>query len=650
MCGFVGYVDLHGNCQYMPSILSSMSSEIYHRGPDSDGTWLDNDLGIGLAHRRLSIQDLTSSGHQPMLSQSGRFVLIYNGEVYNFRDIRKELTALNVKFKGLSDTEVILSAIEVWGIDSALMKFNGMFSFALWDRQNKELTIARDRMGEKPLYYGTVKGVFLFGSELKALKKHPSWTGSIDRDALSTYMRFSFVPTPYCIYKGINKLKGGHYKVINFSNGTMNEREVCYWSHKSTAKEGVNNPFTDIKSTSSTLDSLLNNSINEQLVADVPVGSFLSGGIDSSLVVAIMQNQSNKPINSFSIGFDESGYNEAHHAKKVARYIGTNHNELYVSGEDARETIPYLPSIYDEPFADESQIPTYLVSKLAKENVTVSLSGDGGDELFGGYNRYTKGASLYSSLSHIPKPLKKILSKGITSLNVRGWDKIYNCMLPKLSNANEEYKIGDKLHKLAKVIDAESIEGMYKGLVSHWDFPNDVVLNGKEYPSVIDDVNLLSEFEGNVETMMFLDQILYMSDGILTKVDRAAMSVSLETRVPLLDRNIVEFSWKVPLSMKIRDGKGKWILRELLYQYVPKDLIERPKMGFSIPIAEWLRGPLSEWAEELLSEKRLMSDGFFNVEEIRTIWIEHKLGIENRQQKIWNVLMFQSWFDSQKIN
>ena len=642
MCGISGALQLNTHATSWQENLVRMATVLAHRGPDDSGIWFDVEAGVGLAHRRLSIVDLSPEGHQPMLSANGRYALSYNGEIYNFGALRAELEAAGYSFRGHSDTEVMLAAFCEWGVVAAVKRFVGMFAFALWDRQERTLHLVRDRLGEKPLYYGWVGDVLLFGSELKALRAHPAWRGEIDRNALSLFLRHSDVPAPYSIYKGIHKLVPG---TILSAALPKRETKTVYWSAKEVAETGVRNPFVgDEAAALTTLEETLRASVAGQMVADVPLGAFLSGGIDSSLVVALMQAQSAVPVKTFTIGFYEAEYNEAEFAKAVAQHLGTNHTELYVTPKEAMAVIPRLPTLYDEPFADASQVPTFLVSELTRQHVTVSLSGDGGDELFGGYNRYFWGQKIWSKVGWMPRELRKMAAAGITTISPGSWDAAFQGLDTMLPNSLKQRTPGDKLHKLAEVLAAEHPEVMYRRLVSSWKVPTDIVLNSQEPETILTDKARWAELPNFILRMMYLDLLTYLPDDILVKVDRAAMGVSLETRVPFLDHRVVEFAWQLPLSLKIRDGKGKWLLRQLLYKYVPPALIDRPKSGFGIPIDHWLRGDLRDWAEALLDERRLQQEGFFVPTEIRTKWEEHLSGQRNWQYYLWPVLMFQAWW------
>jgi len=645
VCGLVGLAgsvgpDANGICR-------RMADSIEHRGPNDSGIWVDGSAGVALGHRRLSIQDLSPLGHQPMVSASGRYVVAYNGEIYNFRQLQQELQSRGYTFRGHSDTEVLLAAVEAWGVEGALERFVGMFAFALWDREDRVLVLARDRLGEKPLYYGWQGGSFIFASELKALRQHPEWKGEVDRDALALYMRHNYVPAPWSIYRGIRKLLPGTLLRIpaGLRPGELPEPEP-YWSAAEVAEAGLRHPFQGTEDDAvEALDRLLRESLGDKMISDVPLGAFLSGGYDSSLVVALMQELSEQPVKTFSIGFHEEAYNEAHHAVKVARHLGTDHTELYVTSEEAMAVIPDLPRLYDEPFADSSQIPTFLVSRLARQQVTVILSGDGGDELFGGYNRYAQGLEILSRLHRLPRPARWLLAGSLRALPPGAWDRLFALASPLLPASMKVRLAGDKLHKLAGILGLEGEKALYRGLVSHWDAPEQVVPGSRERPTALTDPGRQARLEDFTDYMMFTDLVSYLPDDILVKVDRASMGVSLEARVPLLDHRIVEFAWRLPRRMKVRDGQGKWILRQVLYRYVPREIMERPKMGFGVPIDHWLRGPLREWAESLLDERRLREEGWFHPEPILRKWREHLSGQRNWAYHLWDVLMFQSWLE-----
>jgi len=648
MCGFSGYLSTV-KLDHAAELLQRMGNAITHRGPDDSGVWCDTDAGIGLSHRRLSIVDLSPAGHQPMPSASGRYVIAFNGEIYNHLVLRAELESSGAAphWRGHSDTETLLASFDAWGIEATVNKSIGMFAFAVWDKHTQQLTLGRDRMGEKPLYYGWQgqgeRAVFLFGSELKALRAHPAFENSINRGALSFQLRRNYIPAPHCIYNGIFKLRQGCLLTVSLQQREV--KEWAYWSAIQVAQAGIANPFTGTDEQAiDDLETLLKDSVRQQMMADVPLGAFLSGGIDSSLIVALMQAQSSKPVKTFTIGFHEQGYNEAEYAKAVAQHLGTEHTELYVTAQQAMDVIPRLPALYDEPFSDSSQIPTFLVSQLAKQHVTVSLSGDGGDELFCGYGRYTRTDSLWRKMSRLPMPLRSLVAKGLTSVSPDTWSQLAS-VLP-VPTSKRPRNIGDKLHKAARTLTSESIVELYSHFITHWFDAGDVVIGGFKPPSLLSEFSNLTGLS-DIEQMMLLDSMKYLPDDILVKVDRAAMGNSLETRVPFLDHRVVEFAWQLPLSMKLRNGQGKWPLRQVLYRHVPKEMIERPKMGFGVPFGNWLKHDLRDWAEALLDETRLRNEGFFDPAPIRKKWLEHLSGERNWQYHLWDVLMFQLWLEQQ---
>jgi asparagine synthase (glutamine-hydrolysing) len=646
MCGIAGFWDPNSQGVYDgPSALTGMTNAILRRGPDDAGAW-DNDAGLYLGHRRLAIVDLTSAGHQPMASQQGRYIIVFNGEIYNFEALRQKINATETDpllWRGHSDTEVILAAFELWGIQDTLSKLVGMFAVAVWDKHKATLTLARDRIGEKPLYYGFSNGALLFASELQALEAHPNFDARISRDSLALLLKYAYVPTPHSIYEGIFKLPAGtwlEFDQIALKSSDIGEPQAYWEPPVLTPQERLS--LSD-KEAIDQLQELMSATIRDQMVADVPLGAFLSGGVDSTLIVSLMQSLSSQQVKTYTIGFDNPGYNEAEHAKAVARHLGTDHTELYVSGTDALAVISKLPDIYSEPFADSSQIPTYLVSQLAREHVTVSLSGDAGDELFGGYNRYQYLPSFWNKMSRIPGPVRKLAARMIETVSPDRWDSIANLLAP-ITPARLRLRVpGDKLHKLAGIMRHDSPSQMYDRAVSQWQNASDVVLGASPLPqpAYVGENDFAS-------WMMRQDTKTYLPDDILVKVDRAAMAVSLETRVPFLDHRIVEFAGTLPMSLKIRDGSTKWILRQLLYRYVPRELIERPKMGFGIPLHEWLRGPLRDWAESLLDAQRLTREGYFVTASIRTVWEKHLQGQGNYQQQLWPVLMFQAWLEKKR--
>jgi asparagine synthase (glutamine-hydrolysing) len=645
MCGIAGFVDASSSvtADEWPAILDRMGNALAHRGPDDSGVWLDRDTGVGLSHRRLSILDRSPAGHQPMASASGRYVLAFNGEIYNHLDLRDQLGDL--AWRGHSDTETLVAGFEKWGIEDTLRLSVGMFAMAVWDRNIRTLTLARDRMGEKPLYYGKQGATFLFGSELKALRQHPAFEGVIDRGALASYLRYFAVPTPRSIYRGIHKLRPGSLLRLALGNLEWGE-PTPFWSLRDIAEGGQREVFqgSDVEAVT-VLESKLLDAIRLQQIADVPLGMFLSGGIDSSVIAALMQAESRRPIRTFTVGFHEAGYNEADHAKAVACHLGTDHTELYVTPAQAQSVIQRLPTLYDEPFADSSQISTFLVSEMTRRHVTVSLSGDAGDELFGGYNRYVWAAKILGC----PRPLRAVLARGLTTLSPSVWNRVHRALVPIMPASLAFSSAGDKAHKLASVMGAEDQSDIYLRTVSIWSSPTDVVLGAEEPPTLLDDSGAWPDVAPFEHQMMALDAMTYLPDDILVKVDRAAMGVSLETRVPFLDHRVVEFSWRLPLSMKIRDGQTKWPLRQILSKYVPKELTERPKAGFGVPIDTWLRGPLRDWAEALLDVSRLRQEGFFDPAPIRQKWAEHLDGQRNWAHQLWCVLMFQAWLEANDL-
>jgi len=626
-----------------------MAAALRHRGPDDQGVWVDPDAGLALSHSRLAILDLSAEGHQPMFSADGRFVIVFNGEIYNFHDLRSDLEKSGHSFRGHSDTEVMLAAIVQWGLEAALKRFVGMFAFGLWDRQERALHLARDRMGEKPLYYGWTDSVFLFGSELKALRAHPRWQGEIDRNALALLMRHNYIPAPHSIYRGIFKLPPGTFLTVATAavNPGALPAPVAFWNMKAVVEASVPFAGTEIEA-AERFEALLRDAVAKQMVADVPLGAFLSGGVDSSTIVALMQAQSSRPVKTFTIGFREAEFNEANYAKAVANHLGTDHTELYVTPKEAMGVIPRLPEIYDEPFSDGSQIPTFLVSQLARRHVTVSLSGDAGDELFGGYPRYPLAQRIWSRVGWMPRTGRSALSTLLRTLKPQTWDRALGWTSKFASDRVWSERIGDRLHKLADILSADTPDRTYRGLISHWKEPEQLVIGAKEPLTALSDPAQWADLPSFFQRMMYLDTVTYLPDDILVKVDRASMAVSLESRIPLLDHRVVEFAWRVPLAMKIRKGTDKWLLRQVLYKYVPRTLIERPKKGFGVPIDQWLRGPLRDWAENLLNSDRLRREGFLNPRIVTLKWSEHLSGKRNWQYYLWDVLMFQAWLEAGK--
>lgn len=650
MCGIAGFMGgiWPGQPGEVESILRGMGDAIAHRGPDGEGYWSDQLRGVAFAHRRLAIIDLSPQGAQPMLSASGRYVVCYNGEIYNHRQLRSRLSS---SWRGTSDTETLLAGFETWGIRATIEAAVGMFAFALWDRADNTLTLVRDRFGEKPLYYGWQGGnagesraTFLFASELSALRSHPAFTRTVNRGALRGYMRFNNVGGTDCIYEGIRKLAPGC--LLTLKPGEANPAPVRYWSSGAVAQRSRQQAFSGTSDAAvDTLEALLKDAISQQMVADVPVGAFLSGGVDSSTVAALMQAQASRPIRTFTIGLEVDELNEARHARAVAQHLRTDHTEMYVSSADALNLIPDLASIYSEPFADSSQIPTHLLARLTRAHVTVSLSGDCGDELFGGYNRYRLAGKIWRRLSSLPFGTRKFAAAALLKVPARVWDRAPVWLSADKSAANRWSRLGDKVQKVASLLSSRDTDDLHLALVSQWPDPSEVVIGGVETAPLtartIPEIAAMSD----VERMMIVDVLGYMNDDILTKVDRAAMKVSLETRVPMLDHRVAEFAWRLPIDYKLRDGQSKWILRQVLYRHVPRTLIERPKAGFAVPIDRWLREPLREWAEDLLSETSLKRGGYLKPGPIRQRWAEHLSGKRNWYAQLWNVLMFQAWLE-----
>ncbi|EDN70193.1 asparagine synthase (glutamine-hydrolyzing) [Beggiatoa sp. PS] len=645
-----------------------MGDKLIHRGPDDSGIWINKESGVAFVHRRLSIIDLSAAGHQPMVSHCGRYILVFNGEIYNFTELRQQLQEMGgIPLQGHSDTEVFLTSISQWGIENTLQKSVGMFAFSLWDNKTKTLTLARDRMGEKPLYYGYVGKFLVFASELKALRVHPQFNAEIDREVISLYLRHNYIPAPYSIYKGIYKLYPGCVLTIQdkkeispFPTTDNMDLSKCsprpYWSLEQITQKALENPFSGSdEEATEVLEQLLGESIRGQMIADVPLGAFLSGGIDSSTVVALMQANSVQPVRTFSIGFYEENYNEAKQAKAVAKHLGTEHTELYVTSNEAMSVIPQLSTLYDEPFADSSQIPTYLLSQLTRNHVTVSLSGDGGDELFCGYTRYFSGHRLWNMIKWMPVFMRKATSHTLSSLPESILDGAFFWLSPLLKKYGYDSKIGYHLHRIAEVIGVENAMAFYQQAMSHWKNPLTILENDKEHllqePMYIYKQNHFHSKKLKkdiLRQMMLFDALSYLPDDILVKVDRASMAVGLESRIPLLDHRIVEFAMSLPVKMNYQNGVGKRILRQVLYRYVPKNFVERPKMGFGIPLDNWLRSPLREWVESLLDKSRLQQEGYFHPEPILKKWQEHLSGQRNWQYELWDILMFQAWLEAEK--
>jgi asparagine synthase (glutamine-hydrolysing) len=649
VCGLAGFLSRGEPLEAaaMAALATRMADTIRHRGPDDSGVWADPAAGIALAHRRLSILDLSPLGRQPMVSHGGDWVIVFNGEIYNFADLRAELEACGHAFRGHSDTEVMLAAFEAWGFEAALRRFNGMFAFAVWQRSARKLYLARDRLGKKPLYYGWAGKTFLFGSELKALQAHPDFRGEIDAGALALFLRHCYVPSPYSIYRGICKLPPASWIALGGEAPGAMPEPVPFWSVKQVAEEGLRRPFASAGEALEALDHLLRDAVKLRMIADVPLGAFLSGGIDSSLVVALMQAQTTRPVKTFAIGFHEESFDEARHARAVAEHLGTDHTEQYVTPADAMHVIPCLPAMFDEPFADSSQIPTFLVSKLARSRVTVSLSGDGGDELFGGYSAYQTNLRFWRRYGGLPRTARRLLAAGARALSPQAWDGLFARLDPVLPAAVKRSGAGIRLHRLATALSQDTAETVYRSLMSFWQPPFTLVRGASEPLTAFTDPARRAAVDSFAATMMYLDMVAYLPDDILVKVDRASMAVSLEARGPLLDYRVAELAWRIPLSMKIRQGQGKWILRQLLYRYVPPELVERPKAGFAVPIGVWMRGPLREWAEELLRPERLAEDGLLDPAPVQNVWRQHIHGVHDWGRHLWPVLMFQAWRQAQ---
>ena len=654
MCGIAGLWSPGGQFgrEQCGTAVRRMTRSLSHRGPDDEGYFEHPEAGLYLGHRRLSIVDLSKEGHQPMVSPSGRYVTVFNGEIFNHRRLRPELERGGFTFRGHSDTEVMLAAVEYWGLLAAIERFIGMFAIALWDRESRSLTLVRDRLGIKPLYYGWAGGHFVFGSELKALRGAMRFDNRIHRGALALFMRHNYIPEPWSIYEGIYKLTPGTW--VSFDSAAVQHphnpeelvnRTTTYWSAKNVVERGGDARMAaDVGGATERLEELLRDAVGLRMEADVPLGAFLSGGVDSSTVVALMQAQSSRPVKTFSIGFHEAGFDEAPHARAVAAHLGTEHTEMYVTPREAMDVIPRLARSYDEPFSDSSQIPTFLVSQLARRHVTVSLSGDGGDELFAGYDRYFVAGRLWNQLSRLPRPVRWSLGQGLQSMPgaLAALLEVARPLLPGRWRINNPR---DKVTLLAELLRAGTPAQLYQLLVSHWSEPARLVREATEALSPLTDPARGAPVHNETERMMYTDLISYLPGDILTKVDRASMSVGLEARVPLLDHRVVELAWQLPMRLKVNQGQGKWILRQVLFKYVPRELIERPKKGFGVPVGAWLRGPLRDWAESLLDESRLEAEGYLEPGRIRSIWSNHLSGRVDEQYRLWDVLMFQAWLE-----
>jgi asparagine synthase (glutamine-hydrolysing) len=644
MCGFAGILTTAGfKSDELADRARRMIAPIMHRGPDDSGIWADEHVGLAFGFRRLAIVDLSPNGHQPMWSPSRRFVMVFNGQVYNFKDLRCELEQYGYHFRGHSDTEVILAAFERWGIDEAIRRFVGMFAIAVWDAHRRELSLFRDRVGKKPLYVYSEPGLITFGSELKALLAGPSFDRSIDRTALASYLRYLYVPAPKSIFQRAIKLPPGHILTVSDPKLSLPASQP-YWSLREVALSGLASPFAGSDAEAiDELDALLVDAVKCRLYADVPLGALLSGGIDSSTVVALMQEMTSQPVKTYTIGFAEKEFDEARHAARVARHLGTDHTELLLTGADAHAVIPRLPEIFDEPLADPSELPTFLVSQLARQHVTVALSGDGGDELFAGYNRYLYGTRVLPSLNRVPRGVRRLVAAGIGSVPPATWDRLHGLTAALLPGVASQRLPGERMHKLSNLMSADSVGDMYRALLSAWQQPDGLLVDC----GAIEDQNRRILNGGQpahlLDRMMLADQLTYLPDDLLAKVDRASMAVSLEVRTPLLDHRVLEFSWRLARSLKVRGNLGKWALRQVLYRRVPRHIVERPKMGFSVPIDRWLRGPLRKWAESLLSYDELGRSGLLEPAPIIGAWSELQEGRRAAGPALWAVIMFQAW-------
>ena len=652
MCGLAGAFDPDTEATAWPSRLGGMATALRHRGPDDEGIWHDAQAGIGLAFRRLAILDLSAEGHQPMLSASGRYVMAYNGEVYNFRELRAELEATGSRFRGHSDTEVMLAAFETWGLTRSVSRFVGMFAFALWDRTERRLHLVRDRLGIKPLYWGWSRGALLFASELTALRRHPSFEARLDRDAVASFLRFNYIPAPHAIFEGFRKLEPGCIRSFDLAGDVRSGegRLTAYWSLAEVAREGLAHPFAgDEREAVDELERRLTDSVALRMIADVPLGAFLSGGIDSSLVVALMRARATGPVRTFTIGFEEQAFDESTWARRIAQHLGTEHTEQIVTAAQALAAVPRIASLFDEPFADSSQIPTLLVSELARRHVTVALSGDGGDELFAGYTRYALFTDLQRNLSRIPRGARRVLGRALGAVPVAAANRMLAFADPLLRRYGTGGPAGDKIRKLAELVALPDDRALYRDLLSHWKNPAELVAGGIERPRLADLAERPQGHPDPIHLLMFDDTLAYLPDDILVKVDRTSMSVGLEARVPMIDHRVVELAWSLPMSLKVRDGRTKWVLRQILERHVPRELVERPKMGFGVPIELWLRGPLRAWADDLLSESRLRREGLLEPGPIQQKWREHVSGVRHWHYYLWDVLALQAWREAHGV-
>ena len=650
MCAIAGFINFSSFFKNPEDVLHDMARALAHRGPDASGIWFHAPTRTGLAHTRLKIIDCTDAAAQPMRSRSGRFTLIYNGEIYNFQELREELRALGVEFRSESDTEVLLAAVETWGIQGAARRAVGMFAFAVHDAQKRTLHLVRDRIGVKPLYYGWIgqgdTRLFAFASELKAIVCVPHFERVVDREALADYFQFLYVPAPRTIWKGVSKLAPAHIMCINVDTGES--QTSMYWNARAIAERGVNEPFVgNDAQAEEALFTRVQDAVDAHMISDVPIGAFLSGGIDSTLVTAVMQSLSPQPIRTFTVGFQETHMDERLHANIIAKHLKTDHTSIRVSSHELRDAIPLLAQIYDEPFADSSQLPTYLISLAARKNVTVTLSGDGGDEIFAGYNRHRMMDHIWPTIRKIPTPLRATAASMIRMFSTKQLDAAGKIVMPILPNVLRSSQFGDHLHKLASLAKCQEWSGAYVALVSAWNAPDKLVIDSHHEAAHIDAATQ-ANMPDALRAMQWLDQTTYLVDDILTKVDRASMAANLETRVPLLDHRLVEFAWTLPAEMKVRNGQGKWILRQVLNRFVPAPLLDRPKMGFAIPLESWLRGPLQEWASDLLSERRVREQGFLHADMVTQEWNKFFAGGGGHQHKVWALLMWMAWVDKWK--
>jgi len=649
MCGVAGFIDTRHRRDDLElcAVATRMATAIAHRGPDGSGTWSDAERGVVLAHRRLAIVDLSPAGAQPMASADGRYVVTFNGEIYNHAELRRRLGDTQGKYRGHSDTEVLVEAIAAWGLERALRASRGMFALAVWDRDAGVLSLARDRLGEKPMFHGWNGPVFLFGSELRALRAHPDFVPTLNRGALDLFTRYNHVPAPYSVYEGIGKLPPGTILRIDPTRPGQPGRPQPYWSLREVAERSVRDPLTcSDPEIVDQVDDKLREAVALQMVADVPVGAFLSGGMDSSTVTALMQSLASGRVRTFSIGFHDEAFNEAHHAAAVARHLGTDHTELYVTAQTAQEVIPRLATVYDEPFADSSQVPTFLVSELARRAVTVSLSGDGGDELFGGYPRYVEHRRLWNSIAWCPHPVRVLAARMLRVVPPAWWDIVFGPLLRHGPARLRSIRPGDLIGHGVQALGLRRPEELYRYFVSARRDATGYVLGGHEPLIGLTDPQHWADLADPTERAMYLDATNYLPDDILVKVDRAAMAVSLESRMPLLDHEVVELAWRIPRRTRLRAGPSKWVLRQILYRYLPPEMVDRPKMGFGVPVGAWIRGPMRPWAEELLSDRRLRDDGILDAQAIRTLWLDHLAGRRDRTPQLWGALMLNQWLSA----